>query len=114
LTLQLSVSHLSLSISYNYYILNKRNTGLPCTSYRLFTTALILAYKLHIDAPLRIISFKRLLGPYFETHELVAMERQFLGVVGWRVSVSSEEFLRFARVVHHHSDHSQNINKLKK
>ncbi|KAI3642157.1 hypothetical protein MP228_011712 [Amoeboaphelidium protococcarum] len=65
--------------------------GLPCTPHRLFTAALVLAWKFTSDHGIKNLHWSRVSG-VFCVSEINLIERQFLSLLQYRLSVSDGEY----------------------
>ncbi|KAI3647399.1 hypothetical protein MP228_007620 [Amoeboaphelidium protococcarum] len=65
--------------------------GLPCTPHRLFTAALVLAWKFTSDHGIKNLHWSRVSG-IFCVSEINLIERQFLSLLQYCLSVSDGEY----------------------
>ncbi|KAI3641342.1 hypothetical protein MIR68_000472 [Amoeboaphelidium protococcarum] len=77
--------------------------GLPCTPHRLFTAALVLAWKFTSDHGIKNLHWSRVSG-IFCVSEINLIERQFLSLLQYRLSVSDGEYYDYLSQLDRYND----------
>lgn len=72
--------------------LSTRAQGYKDTPYRLFTTALLLSTKFHVDTPIRNDEWIASVSPWFSLSEINAMERQFLRCIDYNMAIRPSNY----------------------
>jgi len=78
--------------------LPSKSSGTAETLHRIFLAALILANKVLFDVPLKNAHWAKMSSSFYTLEEINLMEKQFLSIIQYDLSLNNDELVR---VLHH-------------